>query len=207
MLGEEFRPQCHDLRTKPEHEHSQDEESNQASHKNGQQEMPEVHFEYGRGQCEHFEWKWRRHHGGNHQRPELMPVELIANSFEFCARYPLQQQNLTPSVTDPVKQDAACRRPSCGQQRIEKRMRAILINVSRNHRIKRYTEESGINSRHGEYCPRAQRLKQRPHESDIARDEMFQDIQWGTSSRATLRRPSLDAAEPECASTDATASG
>ena len=186
MLGEDLRPQCHDLRTEPEHEHSQDEESNQAPHKNGQQEMPEVHFEYGRGQCEHFEWKWRRHHGGNHQRPELMPVERIANSFEFCARYPLQQQNLAPPVTDPVKQDAAYRLPGCRQQRIKQRMRAILIDVSRNHRIKRYAEECGIDCRDGEYCPRAKRLEQRPDESDVACDEMFQHIQWERTSSGRL---------------------
>src|SRR5436853_7516453 len=91
-----------------------------------------------------------------------------------------------PPVTDPVKQDAACRRPGCGQQRIKKRMRAILINVSRNHRIKRYTEECGIDGRDGEYCPRAKRLEQRPDESDVACDEMFQHIQCERTSSGRL---------------------
>ena len=131
-----------------------------------------------------------------------MPVEGSANSFEFRAGHSLQQQNLASPVADPVKQDAACRRASCGQQRIKKRIGAILINVSRNHRVKGHAEECGIDSRDGEYCPRTQRLEQSPNESDIARAEMFQEIQIErTSSRALLAR-ALDAAEPEHAGMD-----
>src|SRR5208282_3119492 len=107
VVREKIPGQGHNLRTEPERQQRLNQKAHEASRKNRQQKMREVHLERRRRQHHNLERRGRRQHRRKHQLPEFMVLERRVDFLEALRRKPLAQQHLATRIPDDVENDAA----------------------------------------------------------------------------------------------------
>ena len=173
MVREEVSCQGNDLGPEPQGEQRLDQEAHEASGKNRQQKMPEVHFKPRRGEHHDLEGRGGRQHRGKHQRPEFVLLERRVDLRKFFRRQAFAQQNLAAGIADGIDHDAAqsaaCRR----QEYIEQKPRPVVVHVADKYRVQRHAQEGAVHGGKRQHPPGAEGRKNVLDPLSVSVDKMF----------------------------------
>src|SRR5438270_7514053 len=102
---------------------------------------------------------------------------------EALLRNPLAEHLFSPNISDEVQRDAAQRRCQRRHSDVQQKMPAVLIDIRCDYKIDGHSQQRTVGKRNHEYAPDPEHLHHPQDPDRIARQYVFNSLQWKVSVR------------------------